>query len=224
MSWFTQEFPSLSCESPLSRESLQFWANLDGGSPSVHLHHLDALGDCFSGQSCHLRGVGLAGCRSSCLDKIHGLPVWAPLPLPDPLKFLQLLEGKGPEDGLFPNNLHPQPAWSPSPEGQEQRGCLPATKRNKHSTCECPSSFPLHKSLQMAQTRFFSSVQFSHSVVSDSATPWTAARQASLSITNSRSLLKLMSIELVMPFQPSHPLSSPSPPVFYLSQYQGLFQ
>ena len=32
------------------------------------------------------------------------------------------------------------------------------------------------------------------------ATPWTAARQASLSITNSRSLLKLMPIELVMPF------------------------
>ena len=31
----------------------------------------------------------------------------------------------------------------------------------------------------------FSSVQFSYSVVSDSATPWTAARQASLSITNS---------------------------------------
>ena len=31
------------------------------------------------------------------------------------------------------------------------------------------------------------------------AIPWTAARQASLSITNSQSLLKLMSIELVMP-------------------------
>ena len=31
------------------------------------------------------------------------------------------------------------------------------------------------------------------------ATPWTAARQASLSITNSHSLLKLMSIESVMP-------------------------
>ena len=31
------------------------------------------------------------------------------------------------------------------------------------------------------------------------ATPWTAARQASLSITNSRSLLKLMSIQSVMP-------------------------
>ena len=32
------------------------------------------------------------------------------------------------------------------------------------------------------------------------ATPWTAACQASLSITNSQSLLKLMSIESVMPF------------------------
>ena len=45
----------------------------------------------------------------------------------------------------------------------------------------------------------FSSVQFSCSVMSNSATPWTAARQASLSITNYRSLCKLMSIEWVMP-------------------------
>ena len=43
------------------------------------------------------------------------------------------------------------------------------------------------------------SVQFSHSVMSESVTPWTAARQASLSITNSRSLPKLMSIESVIP-------------------------
>ena len=42
-------------------------------------------------------------------------------------------------------------------------------------------------------------VQFNCSVVSDSATPWIVARQASLSITNSRSLLKLMSIESVIP-------------------------
>ena len=35
--------------------------------------------------------------------------------------------------------------------------------------------------------------------MSDSATPWTAAHQVSLSITNSQSLLKLMSIESVMP-------------------------
>ena len=45
----------------------------------------------------------------------------------------------------------------------------------------------------------FSSVQFSRSVMSDSVTTWIAARQASLSITNSQSLPKLMSIESVMP-------------------------
>ena len=44
----------------------------------------------------------------------------------------------------------------------------------------------------------FSSIQLL-SRVQLFATPWTAARQASLSITNSWSLLKLMSIELVMP-------------------------
>ena len=43
------------------------------------------------------------------------------------------------------------------------------------------------------------SIQFSHSVVFHSATPWTAARQASLSIANSRSLLKLLSIKSLMP-------------------------
>ena len=43
------------------------------------------------------------------------------------------------------------------------------------------------------------SVQFSRSVMSDFVTPWTAACQASLSIINSQRLLKLMSIELVMP-------------------------
>ena len=44
----------------------------------------------------------------------------------------------------------------------------------------------------------FSSVQ-SLSRVRLFVTPWTAAHQASLSITNSQSLLKLMPIELVMP-------------------------
>ena len=47
-------------------------------------------------------------------------------------------------------------------------------------------------------TLFISSVQ-SLSCVQLFVTPWTTARQASLSITNSRSLLKLMSIKSVMP-------------------------
>ena len=43
------------------------------------------------------------------------------------------------------------------------------------------------------------SVQFSCPVVSDPATPWTVAHQATLSITSSWSLLKFMAIESVMP-------------------------
>ena len=57
------------------------------------------------------------------------------------------------------------------------------------------------------------SVQFSCSVVSDSVTPWTAARQASLSLTNSQSPPKPMYIELMMPsnhFILCHPLLLPS--------------
>ena len=56
-----------------------------------------------------------------------------------------------------------------------------------------------------ARQQDFSAVQ-SRRRVQLLATPWTAARQASLSI------------------QPPHPLSSPSPPALNLSQYQGLFQ
>ena len=66
----------------------------------------------------------------------------------------------------------------------------------------------------------YSSVQFSSvqslSRVRPFATPWTAARQASLSITNSGSLPKLMSIELVMPSNHlilCHPLLLP-PSIF----------
>ena len=55
------------------------------------------------------------------------------------------------------------------------------------------------------------------------ATPWTTARQASLSITDSWSLLKLMSTESINAIQPSHPPLSTSPPAFNLSQHQGLF-
>ena len=55
------------------------------------------------------------------------------------------------------------------------------------------------------------------------AIPWTAARQASLSITNSRSLLKLMSIASVMPSNHLILCFFPSPLAFNLSQHQGRF-
>ena len=53
------------------------------------------------------------------------------------------------------------------------------------------------------KTQRYASVQ-SLSRVRLFATPWTKARQASLFITNSRSLLKLMSMESVMPSK--HPI------------------
>ena len=53
-------------------------------------------------------------------------------------------------------------------------------------------------------------------------TPWTAALQASLSLTVSQSLLKLMSTELVMPSK--RPSSIAHGPALSLSQHQGLFQ
>ena len=57
----------------------------------------------------------------------------------------------------------------------------------------CPQSFPA--SVQFSSVQLLSRVWFF-------ATPWTAAHQASLSITSSQSFLKLMSIEWVMP--PKH--------------------
>ena len=58
-----------------------------------------------------------------------------------------------------------------------------------------------------------------------SVTPWTAAHQASLSITNSQSFPNSCPLSPMSDAnQPSHSLSFPSPPAFNLSQHQGLFQ
>ena len=58
-----------------------------------------------------------------------------------------------------------------------------------------------------------------------SAASWTVAHQVSLSFIISWNLLKLMSIESVMPSSHlSHPLLSPSLPAPNPSQHQSLFQ
>ena len=84
-----------------------------------------------------------------------------------------------------------------------------------HSICSLHISFNI--------LVIFSSVQLlSH--VRLFATPWAAAHQASLFITNSQSLLRLLVHRVSDTIQPSHLLLSPSPPAFNLSQNQGLFQ
>ena len=72
--------------------------------------------------------------------------------------------------------------------------------------------------IQIGQANFLL-LLFSHSVMSNSKTPWTAARQASLSFTIFQNVIKPMSIGLVMPSNHFHPLLSPSP-AFNLSQHQ----
>ena len=74
-----------------------------------------------------------------------------------------------------------------------QKGLFTIARMWKQSTSRMNGSFQKNK-------KYVQSVQFSRSVVSDSVTPWSAAHQASLSIINSWSLLKLMCIESVMPF------------------------
>ena len=80
--------------------------------------------------------------------------------------------------------------------------CVPLVNRN------------IKQFIQFSSVRSLSHVQLFE-------TPWIATCQASLSITNSRSLLKLVSFESI---QPCHPLSSPSPPALDLSQHQSVFQ
>ena len=69
---------------------------------------------------------------------------------------------------------------------------------------------------------------FSHSVMSNSVSPWTAAHQASLSFTVFQSLLKLMSTESMMPsnhlilYCPLLPLSSMFPSIKFFSNVLAL--
>ena len=95
------------------------------------------------------------------------------------------------------------------------------------------SSFPSQNRIQIVTINFtFNEMENLLSVqllshVQFFAIPWTAARQASLSITNSQSLLQLMSIESVMPSNLlilCHPLLVPhsifpSIGVFQMSQF-----
>ena len=117
----------------------------------------------------------------------------------------------------------PRDVQASTPPGAAAGGPGVHNRRGVWPTCASPRG--RQGTARLLEKRSGSSVPFSRSVLSDRlfATPWTAAPQASVSITNFRSLHKLMSIELVMPSNYLI-LSSPSPPAFSLSQHQGLFK
>ena len=90
---------------------------------------------------------------------------------------------------------------------ERDAGIIPLAPENKEEKCH----YQIRSDQSLSHVRLF-------------ATPWTAARQASLSFTISLSWLKLMSIELMM--LSNHPifLLPPSPHALSVSQHQGLFQ
>ena len=101
---------------------------------------------------------------------------WSPLTLME--------QGKGP----FPCPTHPTQVTQ-IPLCQEP--CL--TRRYPHSLAQSRSRNPeINEFLFLLLVQSLGCIRFS-------TTPWTATRQASLTITNSRSLIKLMSIKSVMP-------------------------
>ena len=100
------------------------------------------------------------------------------------------------------SNLHSFFCMDPA-NGQIYVGIIKRGSESvSHIIFYCQSSFLQNTYIgyfNITESKKKCSVQFSCSVMSDSVTPWIAACQASLSITNSRSLLKLMPIESVMP-------------------------
>ena len=88
----------------------------------------------------------------------------------------------------------PHCRWNPAGLRCARKRCIPSP---------LPSGGAVGRTLPYMPIRLVSQApegpQFNRSVVFDSATPWTAAHQASLSFTISRSLFELISSESVMP-------------------------
>ena len=128
--------------------------------------------------------------QSSCLG-IRGLSV-----ISEKLFSSQSDTSPGPEHRRWGNSQGTRKTrhWEPEKrEGHQQGGEL---HRRAMSTILAFYTILIEE--HFSKMNQFSPVQ-SPSRVRLFAIPWTAARQASLSITNSQSLLKLMSIKLVMP-------------------------
>ena len=102
--------------------------------------------------------------------------------------------------------------WTWQKSGESHGPCSEKNAQLHVFTQTCTYSFrELRNPTTGPRLRILSSLQ-SLSRVQLFATSWTTARQASLSITNSQSLLKLMSIESVMPSNHlilCHPLLPP---------------
>ena len=106
-----------------------------------------------------------------------------------------------------------------TPTGQAGHSGCPRAGRKQNLSCHPSQPLPTPVRLRLGSLRAAGRVGREWDPIRAAAPPpWTAAHQAPLSFTISRSLLKLMSTEWVMPSQHLI-LSPPSPPALNLSQH-----
>ena len=151
------------------------------------------MGNCHRGSLLLLRALGQPSWRKAVLLQITGHPDGCrctDLASDSPLPEVLIWQAWSSHLGSARPSLHypfiliscsSQDLWSAGWRPRRAGGVAPMSQ---HSGGRLP--------LQFSSVQSLSHVQLF-------ATPWTAARQASLSITNSRSLLKLMSIVSLMP-------------------------
>ena len=133
----------------------------------------------------------------------------------------------------------PLPLWcylSPPRSGENASFLRTFTIHSSYFSLHLPSSppttvisrlnfFPLNGFLRERTMSHFSSVQFSHSVMSDSFCDPTDCSTPGFPVHHQlRELTQTCVHRVGDAIQPSHPLSSPSPPALNLSQHQGLFK
>ena len=103
--------------------------------------------------------------------------------------------------------------------------CTQPARRQKLTVYRMNKQVEILKSFRCSKSHctWRQSVEFSRSVASDSATPWTAARQG---LPVHHQLLEFTQTQFHWvgdAIPPPHPLLSPPPPALNLSQHQGLF-
>ena len=88
--------------------------------------------------------------------------------------------------------------------------------------CGCPDPLYWKVILSLGLSIWLSSVQFSHSIMSDSLWPQGLQHARPPCLSPTPGVIQTHVHWVSDAIQPSHPLSSPSPPTFNLSQHQSL--
>ena len=155
--------------------------------------------------TCQGRGLGFNPWSGKMPHAVEQLSLWATTAEPELWRpRLQILS---PLHCPAPQQEKPLRWEVRTPQLEREQPRLTATRESPRKSSEDPVRPQVNSSVQsLSCVRLF-------------VIPWTEARQASLSITNSWSLTQIHVHWVCDAVKPSHPLSSPSPPAFNLSQH-----